>query len=261
MILPTVLTLLLNQSKKIHNSDAMKMLVITLCWAISDVPIIYIIPNGWDIFKEIFLFRYGSFISVSIIYYAFIKIEHIRDDLKTELKFLAWHDPLTNLLNRAKFVEVVEDKKSKATQHNFVAMIDIDHFKLLNDTYGHLVGDDILIEISSILKKYENNHFVVARFGGEEFIIYLEAEDTDIAIRLLEQIRTEISGNKFYSINKNLLLEVTISIGMIMLDSRHTLLESIDFADKNLYDAKNNGRNCLFFEKKVSTTKEKAVQV
>lgn len=242
MIGPTLLVLFFYNKNKIHGHYFRKILLITGCWFISDAPIIYIVPDGLYIFKEIFILRYSSIIGAAMILYAFITLEHKRDILKNQTEFLAWHDPLTKLLNKKKFIEIVEMKSSNSNVNHFLAMMDVDHFKRLNDTFGHVVGDQILENLSLILKKYENDHVNVGRYGGEEFILYLGHTSFEQSIQTLENIRLEINKTSF-QINHDHSIQITVSIGVAPIKNKDQLQEAIKQADKNLYIAKENGRN------------------
>ncbi len=244
LILPTIFTLLFYE-RKVPTSINLKIpFIITASWIISDLPMILLIPNGMEIFKNTFLLRYISFLSVASIYCAFILIGYKNDRLKQRLEFLASHDPLTNLLNRNKFIEIVEVKMKESDTNHYIALLDIDHFKQLNDTHGHLTGDSVLKEISSIFNKYESDHLKVARYGGEEFIFYLKAIYDKQAVRILEHIQNEIRTTPFHS-NNGGSLHVTVSIGLAKFESGSRLYDVIHQADHHLYSAKNGNRDQL----------------
>ncbi|MDE5413514.1 diguanylate cyclase [Alkalihalobacterium chitinilyticum] len=166
LVLPTLFALAFYKRGNVHTSILPKVLIVTVCWFISDFPIVFIMPNGLEVFKSIFFIRYGSFIGASFILYSFILLEHKREILKQQLEFLATHDQLTQLLNKNKFFNLVEGKASASSSEPYIAMVDIDHFKQLNDTYGHLAGDAILVQLSSILRKYDNENITVACCKG-----------------------------------------------------------------------------------------------
>lgn len=244
MIIPTLFALAFYNSNKVQNVNVKKFLIVTGCWFISDFPIIFILPNGMEVFKNIFLIRYMSFIGVAFIYYTFILLAYKSEALKNQLEFLSSHDPLTKLLNRSRFIEIVEEKMNEANINHYIAMMDIDHFKQLNDTYGHLAGDSILIKIASIFKKYECENVKVARYGGEEFIFYQKSISTGKVIKTLEKIQDEIRAAAF-QINDELSLTVTVSIGLAKLEDGSRLQDVIHEADTNLYLAKKKGRDQL----------------
>lgn len=158
-------------------------------------------------------------------------------------------DFLTGLYNRRYFFdsmsEYVEDVKESSEQFA-VAMIDIDHFKKINDTYGHDIGDKVIISLSEILRTMTNHRDIVARFGGEEFCIVLKNINRYSAQEILERIRQNVR-NYSLMIDKNTAINFTISIGATLHDEEE-LEESISHADMMLYKAKNSGRDQLVFE-------------
>ncbi len=126
-----------------------------------------------------------------------------------------------------------------------MALLDIDHFKNINDTYGHGIGDEVLIKLAILLKQRfaaEN----VFRLGGEEFVFLLSSDEND-ALNTLERIRAQIAREVFYC-SDNAKLSITVSIGFVHF-SQHMLQEPESFstmlklADKRLYRAKEQGRN------------------
>ena len=244
MIGPTLFVLLFYAVKKEVNKLYEKIFIITVCWFISDFPIVFIIPNGWEVFKGFFFIRYSSFLIVAFTYYAFIKEEHKKEYYKKQLERMAWHDQLTSLLNRRKFMDLIESKRDIPTKDQFIALIDIDHFKKINDTYGHFAGDHALIQLSSILANNTKQNMIIARYGGEEFIVYLEADTLDEAIVVLEHLRQQVRDTPFIIDDKHHIY-LSISIGLAPLDKDTLLKDVIYTADQHLYIAKERGRDQL----------------
>jgi diguanylate cyclase (GGDEF)-like protein len=170
-------------------------------------------------------------------------------------------DSLTGLANRKTFDEcfsrvyelqpmendhpvAVDLRKSQSPTSYWIAMIDIDHFKSVNDRFGHLYGDEVLILLAHLLKNALRNDDLVFRFGGEEFVLMIRCHDREEAAGLLERLRKSVETQNIPQVG-----QVTISIGateMIRNTFAGTLL---DYADKALYFSKQNGRNRLtFFE-------------
>jgi len=152
-------------------------------------------------------------------------------------------DPLTNLYNRDYMSEFLTKKIKEAKRYKFplsVAMIDIDFFKKINDTYGHLLGDCILKELSNLLQKTFRDSDLVCRYGGEEFFIILPFADIKNGCKKLESFRKEIENNSFCQKQH---IKFTISIGVYQLEENDELKDLIEKADKRLYKAKANGRN------------------
>jgi len=166
-------------------------------------------------------------------------------------------DLLTNLLNRRAFTEDAEKMINKAERNHpknegikseqlYIAMIDIDFFKQVNDTYGHSAGDTVLIEVAKSLKEATRKFEIVARLGGEEFVILFESNDIDGALQVGERLRTIVAGHRTILNEKS--INVTISIGICpwrMGDSLDNLLQN---ADNALYSAKDTGRNRVVFQ-------------
>lgn len=164
-----------------------------------------------------------------------------------ELISLSKIDKLTKVYNRHYFYEEAEKElqKSKETDLNFsLFMVDIDHFKKINDAHGHLYGDKILRLVASELKNNVREHDIVARYGGEEFIILVTDEESEETSReVAERIRESVE-NIIYRNEK----VVTISIGVSSNRERNTLQGIIALADERLYRAKDNGRNQVVYE-------------
>lgn len=164
-------------------------------------------------------------------------------ELFEELKNRANKDFLTNLYNRRYLFEEGTKKLINARLENekiSVALIDIDKFKQINDTYGHDVGDIAIKEVSKILESHFYNNEIVARLGGEEFCIVFYGEDEDIIKDKLEIIRLEFENNTI-EVN-NIELSFTVSIGC-SFSIAPTLDLMLQDADKELYSAKDGGRN------------------
>ncbi|MEL4026255.1 diguanylate cyclase [Lysinibacillus endophyticus] len=244
MIAPTILALAFHFRSKLEKNYFEKLSIIIGSWLICDVPIILLIPNGIEIFKDIAFIRAASFIITSIIWYIFIMQNRQLQILHSKLIKLAGEDPLTQLLNKREFFTVVNHKVKELKPNHYIAMIDIDYFKQINDLYGHLAGDKIITEIASILKKYGNEFVQIGRYGGEEFIIYIGNATNTSATELIHKIHQDIQSHEFV-IDDNNRLNITASIGLAILENNSTLLHTVNKADINLYIAKKNGRNRL----------------
>lgn len=244
MIGPTLISLAFHHRSKIDKIYIERIGIIIACWLFSDLPIIYIIPNGWEIFKSTAFIRGSSFVITATILYMFITQDRQRRTLNEELEKLAAEDPLTNLFNKRKFYEVVHRKITTLQPKHFLAMLDIDHFKQINDTHGHLIGDRILILLSNILKKYMNDNVTIGRYGGEEFIIYIGNSTNDEAKEIIEEIIQEIRLTSF-PISNSETIHITVSMGLTEMNDYLSLLSNVNQADQNLYMAKRNGRDCL----------------
>jgi len=159
-------------------------------------------------------------------------------------KQMSVRDPLTKLFNRRHFEEEFEREYKRAKRYKSdlsLAVIDIDFFKKINDTYGHSCGDYVLKEIAYIMNKNFRQTDNIFRYGGEEFIVILTETPSQTAQVPLERLRKKIENNNFRFDNKD--LKVTISIGVTSDTSFENAWEMFDDADKALYKAKENGRN------------------
>lgn len=164
-----------------------------------------------------------------------------------ELEKLSAIDPLTGLMNRRYFDEriVAECRRSKREKSNLgIAMLDIDHFKNINDNYGHLCGDHCLkIFALTLQETIKRPSDIICRYGGEEFVLILPNTDQEGLIMLLERVRKEVEAKKIVFEGQE--LQMTVSIGgcskIVLMDDENNSL--VAFADKQLYDAKETGRN------------------
>lgn len=244
MVGPTLFVLLYYSVKKGTHTHLDRFFILTVCCLISDFPIVFIIPNGWDVFTGFFLIRYTSFIIVGYTYYSFIQAEYKKVYYKNKLEQMAWYDQLTNLFNRKKFIEQIEARQPMPEKNRYIAMIDIDYFKQINDTYGHVAGDDVLIQLAKIFKKQQNDQMIFGRYGGEEFIVYMEAPTLNDAKSTLEELRQIVRDTAFQT-EGHPAIHITLSIGLVPLELNSSLTDVIYKADHLLYTAKEQGRDCL----------------
>lgn len=162
----------------------------------------------------------------------------------TRIKDIAIRDELTGLYNRRHMAEILENQKGMADRgsHEFsVCYLDLDHFKSINDTYGHNIGDEVLKVYAKICQAQVRNIDYVARFGGEEYVIVLSKTNIEGAKYVAERIRKEIEGYNFQTIAPD--LKVTVSIGVTQYYSYERTEATISRADNGLYRVKNSGRN------------------
>lgn len=150
------------------------------------------------------------------------------------------NDPLTQLPNRAQLFWQY-DKVAKKGKNNSIIIVDIDHFKSVNDTYGHSAGDFILCEVAKILQQQLRDNDVVARWGGEEFVILLPAANKTITQLIAERTRAAIAKHIF-EVDKKI-VKITASFGNCTDNQKSSLNLIIAQADEALYKAKNGGRN------------------
>ncbi len=156
---------------------------------------------------------------------------------------MASMDQLTGLYNRYKFTELFVSLYSTMTKRNnemSLIMMDIDHFKNINDTYGHNVGDKVLVDLSLILKKHFRNVDIIGRWGGEEFVALMPTANMENSKKIAEKIRLAIKEAKLLDD-----LQVTASFGVTQIKMGDTLEAIIGRADDALYEAKKSGRDAI----------------
>ncbi len=159
-------------------------------------------------------------------------------------------DPLTKLLNRSTMHSLIEKEFAIADSQDYdvsLIFMDIDHFKLINDQYGHECGDMVLAQVAKIVKNSIRATDFAFRYGGEEILILLKAAPERVALRQAEQIRKEIEQHDF-CFHENLHLDVTASFGIKTCKKPFVLTveEAIFAADEMMYRAKGMGRNRVF---------------
>lgn len=169
--------------------------------------------------------------------------------LVDELEDLTVRDALTGTYNRRYLMSTIDlciKKVENGELNTFsVIMYDLDHFKSVNDTYGHVVGDEVLKNFAKILRKNLRSNDILARYGGEEFIIVLPNASDVTTFRRAEQIRLQVEANKLSNEMKS---RVTVSGGVFEYDKIVNAQQLIENADKNLYLAKETGRNKIVWK-------------
>lgn len=169
--------------------------------------------------------------------------------LYKRVKYNANYDDLTGIFNRRKAIEKINKLKDKSRNFNedyYIAMIDIDNFKKINDVYGHIAGDRILIEIAATIRNSIGENDIVGRYGGEEFIVIVKENNGNLT-DVIEGIRRNIEDLNIKIDNRNV-IKVTASIGVKRFDiNNRTLEENIALADKSLYKAKTLGKNKVVY--------------
>ena len=153
-------------------------------------------------------------------------------------------DGLTGVMNRASFAnqahrEIGEHRRTKSNVS--LLFIDVDHFKRINDTYGHETGDEVLKRITRLMRRCLRKGDTVARWGGEEFVVLLPATDLNVTLLIAEKIRHRIEVEQFDELATG--LHVTVSIGCVEMSRSEGLDELVAQADRALYEAKHRGRN------------------
>ncbi len=171
-------------------------------------------------------------------------IEAIQDELREQ----AIRDPLTSLYNRRylnqSFSQKLKTAERKSTPLS-VIMFDIDHFKSFNDAYGHLIGDQLLIELGKLLRQHTRSSDIACRYGGEEFLVLLPNTSLTIAARRAEEFRQKFAGLRLEADGKT--ISTTISLGVVAFPEHAQTPEGLIVqADQAMYSAKQAGRNRVF---------------
>ncbi len=154
-------------------------------------------------------------------------------------------DPLTGTTSRIGMLTKLREQQElvkREVQSCVVAMMDLDHFKTVNDKYGHIVGDQVLIDIARGVMAHLRPYDKIFRYGGEEFLISLPDSDLQAGRKIIERLREEL-GALPHEANGNMIFHVTVSFGLALIGADITVEQSIDRADKALYVAKETGRN------------------
>ena len=158
-----------------------------------------------------------------------------------EMKEIAIKDSLTKVYNRYFFNDALENEIYRSNRYNStfsLCMFDLDHFKRLNDTYGHDIGDEVLTTIAALIQGFLRESDIFARVGGEEFMIIFTKTTLDEAMKIAQRLRVEVQEHPFKILDK-----ITISMGLVSYkdeELKHLLLKRVDNA---LYEAKRSGRN------------------
>ena len=189
----------------------------------------------------------GDFIKIGRTIFKFLSGGNIERAYHEEIYRLTTVDGLTQIFNKRYFQECIEREIARALRYRremSLVMFDIDHFKLVNDTHGHLAGDSVLKTLALTVKNKIRREDLFARLGGEEFAIVLPEIDCHNAHQFAEKIRriVEITDFRFEGVK----IDVTISLGVAALDQETTDAAGlVKRADEHLYEAKNAGRNCV----------------
>jgi diguanylate cyclase len=165
--------------------------------------------------------------------------------LNEKLKNLATKDSLTSTLNRGSFFETAQHllilSQRQRSPASFVLM-DLDHFKIINDTYGHFIGDKVLIHFTQTIQTFLRKSDLLGRIGGEEFALFLNSTDIDDAYKLADKIRNSIANSALEVEGKKVVYTVSLGIGSLQ-EKDNSIDDLFKRADLKLYGAKDKGRN------------------
>ncbi|MDR1108241.1 MAG: GGDEF domain-containing protein [Spirochaetaceae bacterium] len=175
-------------------------------------------------------------------------VEALRES-ESQFKYLAGHDPLTGALNRRSFMDRAVIELAAAKSQNIsccIAMMDIDHFKVFNDTYGHQAGDEALRHIVAVISSLLRKNDFFGRYGGEEFVFYFDQVDQSTSIVIVERLREAVAGSRVQLKSGAVPISASFGVALFQDDAEQEMddLETcIHHADIALYQAKKGGRN------------------
>ena len=215
--------------------------------------------NGQKITKEVL--QHGDKITVGEHILRFELLDEIDREYQRQIRRLLSHDDLTGLLSSRSFFSELRREAARSTQENrpfCVLMMDIDYFKKVNDTYGHLTGSKTLEEIGLRITQNLRSGDAAARFGGEEFAAFLLDAELAQGLVAAERIRLDIANHAFSLIKRGRATgshSITISIGVASFpDDSSDPIELVEMADSALYRAKREGRNMVCAYREISPT-------
>ena len=187
----------------------------------------------------------GDLIKIGRTIFKFISGDNIENAYHEEIYRLTTIDGLTQVFNKRYFMEALEREMSRCHRYGrnlSLILFDIDFFKKINDTHGHLAGDSVLKDLAKLIKGHIRREDILARYGGEEFTIILPEIDNESALVMGEKVRALVAASRFQFQATE--IPFTVSVGVAAVDD--TVVESTDLiklADQHLYNAKKGGRN------------------
>lgn len=184
----------------------------------------------------------------------FIRAQTALEAINQQLAYLAERDGLTGLFNRRTLNTALESLTQNLDpnldrnldQAISVVLLDIDHFKKINDQYGHLAGDQVLIHLSKVMSHNCRPQDIIVRYGGEEFILLLPKTTIAMALQIAERLRHRIATTPLPNAKMQLPEKITASFGVSQLQPGWTSDQLLHDADRSLYQAKEAGRNCVY---------------
>jgi len=180
-------------------------------------------------------------------------------NLEAQLEHQASHDTLTNLINRREFERRLQRILASApdsTSQHALCFLDLDQFKIINDTCGHIAGDELLRQIAALLQGQMRSRDTLARFGGDEFAVLMEHCPLESAIRLAETLRETVASFLFHWRAQRFTLGV--SIGVIAIQPGQNIIDTLTLADAACYTAKKDGRNRIHVERPTGAAEANA---
>lgn len=244
--------LLLGLKQGITYSFILWLLLVFAFWTPIGRALLPTTATGEQIYTETYKTRFPVIYFFSFLlstFLEFLRYTTYKKFEESEKKhvYISMHDTLTGLYNRHAFNQMIEQMTDKVAKNGLsILILDIDKFKQINDTKGHLVGDIVLQELSSLIKANFDSSCLVSRWGGEEFAILTYSNEN--VVDKAEDFRETVENSIFDK--ENLKLKITISIGIASVPKNTVpnFIELFSIADQRLYRAKNEGRNKVIFE-------------
>ncbi len=212
-------------------------------------PCVYVIDN--KLVVRIFYIMNSLIGFAFLIMYSLIYSKTV-SKLENALLEMANVDPLTGICNRRRMQQMLKlalEENESQQNHTVLAMLDVDYFKKVNDTYGHDAGDDVLVSLAGILreKQAQDEGFHVSRWGGEEFLVFYEAKmmTKEDVVREFDELRIRIQDTVVRS--KTQEISITVTIGLAFYEKGEKIHGLIKRADDNLYEGKKQGRNRIVY--------------
>lgn len=209
-------------------------------------------PRTYDATHEEAFLRLASVVSILVeksrLYEELALLNQELTEARDLLKERATHDDLTGIWNRAAILAHLDTRLKQAARQRralAVAMIDIDHFKSVNDTYGHQVGDEVLRGVAVTIQGVLRAGDEIGRYGGEEFLVVAEVADRSEAVGLAQRLRATVEVLRFGDEDRQISATVSIGVAKARPQRHDTPRELIRRADAALYEAKHAGRNCV----------------
>ena len=187
----------------------------------------------------------GDLIKIGDTIFKYLSGANVESAYHEEIYRMTIHDGLTQIANKRYLNDHLDKEFARAKRYGrqlSVIMFDLDHFKDVNDQFGHLTGDYVLKEMSTLLKKRIRKEELFARYGGEEFVVVLPESGIDVGIKFGDIIRTMVEEHPFEFEGHPISVTVSVGVGT-MTDDIGTVSELLKLADQKLYDAKRKGRN------------------
>ncbi len=208
------------------------------------------LPCDIDLLMNLISISIISLTLSAIVQYSRIQTQILTSELKEtnqKLNEISVRDPLTHLYNRRFLVEFLENRISscKRTKEPLLVMLfDVDFFKKINDTHGHLVGDQVLVELAQIIKTSVRESDIVARYGGEEFVAVLPNADLEAGIKIGKRVLDLCRNTKFHKVSWT----VTLSAGITEFQKNDDVSTLLNRSDQHLYKSKESGRNRIHYD-------------